>query len=159
MVSAPRGDFADVNTSLNIPLPAGAGNHVYTEAFERVIRPALEAFRPDLIIAAAGVDANIVDSLGRQLVTSTGFSDMTKALMSYAERLCHGRLVMLQEGGYSFYVPYCISSIVGTLAGVKQPDPCAQWMEQQAGVWDYHPHHRAVVEQLAELDFDAMSPR
>jgi hypothetical protein len=66
---------------------------------------------------------------------------------------------MLQEGGYSFYVPYCISAIVGTLAGVKQPDPCAQWMEKQAGVWDYYPQHRAVVKELAGLDFVALSPK
>ena len=50
---------------LNIPLPPGGGIAAYAYAFERVVVPALRAFRPELIIVASGFDASAYDPLGR----------------------------------------------------------------------------------------------
>lgn len=89
------------------------------------------------------------------MVTKTGFSNTTRHLESVAADLCGGKLVSLQEGGYSFYVPYCIHQIVATLAGVEAEeslaDPFTPWMDAQAGANDYYPHHKAVVDELAAL--------
>lgn len=59
-----KGDAA--HTNLNIPLPPGSGHG----AFERAVIPALERFRPELIVTASGLDANAMDPIGRVLATS-----------------------------------------------------------------------------------------
>ena len=115
---AETGTGAGAGTALNIPLPAGCGNGAYTEAFRRVVVPAVRAFAPELILVASGFDASAADPLGRMTVTAAGYRALTRQLMDVAEEVCDGRLVMSHEGGYSpVYVPFCGLAVLETLSG------------------------------------------
>jgi len=106
--------------NLNVPLPPGCGDGAYVEAIRRVVVPALERFRPELIVVPCGFDAAGVDPLGRMMVSSTGYREMTRLLMAAADRLCDGKIVMVHEGGYSdSYVPYCGLAVLEELSGVR----------------------------------------
>ncbi|MBZ9557489.1 MULTISPECIES: class II histone deacetylase [Modicisalibacter] len=114
-----RGQGAGAGFNLNVPLPPGAGEATYRQAMERIVIPALERFRPQLIVVACGYDANAMDPLARMLLSSRAFRDMTRQVREAAERLCDGRLVMVHEGGYSeAYVPFCGHAVIEELAGV-----------------------------------------
>lgn len=78
--------------NLNIPLPPGCGDGAYIEAMRRVVLPALERYRPEMIVVPSGFDASGVDPLGRMMVSAEGFRQMTALLMEAADRLCGGRL-------------------------------------------------------------------
>lgn len=111
------GDGEATCKTINIPLPAGTGNRGYVEAFERVIVPAARQFRPDLILVSAGQDPSMMDPLGRMMVTMDGFRRMAAMMRDTADEVCGGRLVVLQEGGYSpAYVPICTLAVVEALA-------------------------------------------
>ena len=100
------GEGAARGANLNIPLPPGSGIAAYGLAFERVVVPALRAFRPELIVVASGFDASAYDPLGRMDLNADDFRSLTAALMEVAADVCDGRLLMSHEGGYSsFYVP------------------------------------------------------
>ena len=58
--------------NINIPLPAGTGDAGYAHAFDRVVAPAVRAFRPGLLLIAAGQDASASDPLGRMSITVPG---------------------------------------------------------------------------------------
>ena len=58
------GEGAGSGATVNVPLPAGSGRGAYVEALERVVIPALERFRPELIVVACGFDAGALDPLG-----------------------------------------------------------------------------------------------
>ena len=112
------GDGAGAN--VNVPLPAGAGRAAYLATLDRVVGPALERFAPEFIVVANGLDASLGDPLGRMNLTSECFALMTERLMSWADALCDGRLVLCHEGGYSStYVPYCGLAIVEQLASTR----------------------------------------
>jgi acetoin utilization deacetylase AcuC-like enzyme len=112
------GSSADGGT-VNIPLPAGSGDHGYGYAFERIVEPILEAFRPELLLVSAGQDPAASDPLGRMSVTTEGFRDLTGRAQRAAARLCEDRLVVLLEGGYSLeHAPFCNLAIVEALAGL-----------------------------------------
>lgn len=118
------GKVGDVGTgaadgrTVNIPLPPGTGDTGYLEAFERVITPIARQFEPELVLISAGQDPNLMDPLGRMMVTMGGFRAMTAVLKEVAADTCGGRLVGLQEGGYSAaYVPFCTLGIVEGLLG------------------------------------------
>ncbi|HJU46605.1 MAG TPA: class II histone deacetylase, partial [Gaiellaceae bacterium] len=64
-----NGRGAGAGATLNVPLPAGSGRGAYVAAFEQVVVPALERFRPQLIVVASGFDAAALDPLGRMLLT------------------------------------------------------------------------------------------
>ena len=115
---AQRGRGAGQGTTLNVPLPAGTGDRGYSEAMRRVIEPAARRFRPELIMVSAGQDASMMDPLGRMLVTMSGFRDLGTHVRTLAEELCDGRLVAVQEGGYSEpYTPLCTLGALEGLSG------------------------------------------
>ncbi len=102
--------------NLNIPLPAGTGNAGYLAALDRVVIPVLRQYKPDLLIISAGQDASVFDPLGRMSVTTRGYRQMTERLLSVADDVAEGRLVVAQEGGYSeTYAPYCSAAIAEAL--------------------------------------------
>lgn len=120
------GEGPGTGYNINIPLPPGSGDAAYGAAFARVVVPIARQFRPDLILVSAGQDASANDTLGRMSVTTEGYRAMTRAMIDVAEEFADGRLVIMQEGGYSeLYAPYCTFAIVETLAerrtGLPEP--------------------------------------
>lgn len=104
--------------TVNIPLPAGTGDRGYQAAFEQLVLPIGLQYRPQLIIISAGQDANWLDPLAQMMVTMAGFRTMSSLMLDLARQVCAGRLVMLQEGGYSVaYVPYCTIGAIEPLVG------------------------------------------
>ncbi|MFC3625026.1 class II histone deacetylase [Vogesella amnigena] len=103
--------------NLNIPLPAGSGYAAYADAFARVLLPILRRFAPQLILVSAGQDANAYDPLGRMRLTRPGFRRLAASLVAEAATLCAGRIVMLQEGGYS--LPYLPIATLGVIEGLS----------------------------------------
>ncbi|MBJ6371329.1 class II histone deacetylase [Sedimentitalea arenosa] len=124
-----RGRGAGEGFNINIPLPAGAGHTAYLAVMDEIVRPALDAFRPDLIVVACGYDASACDPLARMLATADTFRQMTLRMMDAARDLCGERLVLVHEGGYSeMYVPFCGHATLEALSGsaITAPDPMAQ---------------------------------
>merc|ERR1711871_301935 len=102
-----------------IPLPPGSAGAAYMFATNHVINPALESFSPDFILVSCGFDASYVDPLGRMMLGSKDFYNMTTNIVQKAEQLCNGRVVLAHEGGYSIdYVPYCGLYTVAALMGI-----------------------------------------
>ncbi|HEX5609764.1 MAG TPA: class II histone deacetylase [Solirubrobacterales bacterium] len=115
-----RGVGEGLGATLNVPLPAGSGDGPYIRAMRDVVVPAVSAFAPDLILISAGQDAAASDPLGRMSVTAEGFRGMTDALAELADAHCDGRLLALQEGGYSTdHMPFCTLAIIEQLAGLE----------------------------------------
>ncbi|MCK0169304.1 class II histone deacetylase [Jannaschia sp. S6380] len=104
-------------TNLNVPLPPGAGHRTYLAAMERLVLPAIRAHAPEIIIVACGLDAAVIDPLGRMLATAETFRMMTSQVMDLADDICDGRVMLAHEGGYSeVYVPFCAHGVVATMA-------------------------------------------
>jgi acetoin utilization deacetylase AcuC-like enzyme len=114
------GSGAGAGYTVNIPLPAGTGDRGYRAAFEQLVIPVGLQYRPQLIIISAGQDANWLDPLAQNMLTMAGFRTISTLMLGLAEEVCDGRLLMLQEGGYSVaYVPYCTVAAVEPLVGVN----------------------------------------
>ena len=106
--------------NVNVPLPAGCGGGAYLAAMDQVVLPALEAFKPSLVVVACGYDASYFDPLSHMMLVSAHYRQMTQRIMQAARQLCDGRLVVNHEGGYSdFYVPLCGMAVVEELTGIQ----------------------------------------
>jgi acetoin utilization deacetylase AcuC-like enzyme len=84
--------------TVNVPLAAGADDAVYIAAFERVVLPIVEQYRPELTLISAGFDAHARDPLGGMLLSDGGFNELTRLLLRALppER----PVALLLEGGY-----------------------------------------------------------
>lgn len=132
--AADRGKGAGMGANINIPLPPGTGHLGYIEAFQRLVLPAVQTFKPDAILVACGFDAAAVDPLGRMLATADTFRAMTRMVMQAARDLCGGRVMMSHEGGYSeVYVPFCGHAVLEEMSGsaIHAPDPMADTLRQR----------------------------
>jgi len=85
---------------LNVPLPPGAGDAQFLQAFETQLVPAARAFKPDFILISAGFDAMRNDTLGVFDLTPQGFAAIARVVVNLADQMCQGRLVSVLEGGY-----------------------------------------------------------
>jgi acetoin utilization deacetylase AcuC-like enzyme len=94
------GKGAGEGTTLNAPMAPGAGDAEYRIAFEQMLRPAIEAFRPEVLLVSAGFDAHRDDPLADMQLTDEGFRFMTRFVADMADRHCGGKLVSVLEGGY-----------------------------------------------------------
>jgi acetoin utilization deacetylase AcuC-like enzyme len=89
-----------VGNIVNAPLEAGAGAAEFRSALTGKLLPAIDAFRPDLILISAGFDAHRRDPLGMLELGEEDFVWATRELMALANRHCAGRIVSMLEGGY-----------------------------------------------------------
>ena len=81
--------------TLNFPLPAGTGEETYLSIFREYIVPALQGFKPGLLIISAGFDAHKDDPLGEMELTEESFGRMTGLIKNIAP------VVSVLEGGYN----------------------------------------------------------
>jgi acetoin utilization deacetylase AcuC-like enzyme len=86
--------------TLNLPLDAGAMDADVLRRYEKEALPAIDRFRPELLMVSAGFDAHERDPLAGCRMTTDGFRRLTSLLASAADRLCQGRMVLVTEGGY-----------------------------------------------------------
>lgn len=126
---ADRGEGAGLGYNMNIPLHAGAGHAAYLAVWDDIIAPALDAYKPDMIIVACGYDASILDPLARMQATADTFRQLTLRAKTAAQTYCDGKLVLVHEGGYSeVYVPFCGHATIEALSGseITAPDMYAK---------------------------------
>ncbi len=90
--------------TLNVPMNAGAGIAEYREAFENVLKPAVEKFQPGLVIISAGFDAHREDPLASINLDDADYAELTRKVKTMADEFCGGRVVSLLEGGYNLKV-------------------------------------------------------
>lgn len=95
-----RGAGAGLGATLNLPMRAGAGDADMLKAWETQAIPALESFRPQVLLVSAGYDAHQLDPLGGLRMTTDGFARLSALLADTGRRLCAGRIAVVTEGGY-----------------------------------------------------------
>ncbi len=142
-----------VGANINLPLPPGSGVGAYEAAFERVVIPALDAHRPELVIVACGFDASAWDSHARLMLHSGAYRDLTQAMLGVADRHAKGRLVYCPEGGYSAgYAPFCGLAVLEELSGhpTGVDDPFLPIFEG-FGYQGLQPHQSAVIEEVVRV--------
>jgi acetoin utilization deacetylase AcuC-like enzyme len=63
--------------------------------------PALDEFKPQMILISAGFDAHREDLLGGLALVEDDYAWMTRELMQMAREYSDGRIVSMLEGGYN----------------------------------------------------------
>jgi acetoin utilization deacetylase AcuC-like enzyme len=86
---------------VNVPLAAGAGSKEFRAAVSGHWLPALEEFKPQLVIFSAGFDAHFEDEMAMLRFTDADYGWVTAQVKALAGRHAKGRIVSVLEGGYA----------------------------------------------------------
>jgi acetoin utilization deacetylase AcuC-like enzyme len=86
---------------VNVPLAAGAGSREFRRAVTDQWLPALDDFRPQLVVFSAGFDAHVEDDMASLRLSDADYGWVTEQVKAVAERHASGRIVSMLEGGYA----------------------------------------------------------
>ncbi len=86
---------------INVPLAAGANGEDFREAVAQYWLPALEEFKPQLLLISAGFDAHREDDMGGLALREADYVWVTEQIKLLAGRCASHRIVSVLEGGYA----------------------------------------------------------
>jgi acetoin utilization deacetylase AcuC-like enzyme len=85
----------------NVPLAAGSGSRELREAVREEWMPALNEFKPELVLFSAGFDAHAEDDMAMLHFADSDYGWVTAQVKTIADRYAMGRMVSMLEGGYA----------------------------------------------------------
>ena len=98
------GGTAGAGATVNVPLPAHTGDEGFLAAFDEILVPIADRYRPQLVLASAGYDAHWRNSAYVQGIdermTAAGFYALSDRLREISDKHCPGKLAGILEGGY-----------------------------------------------------------
>ena len=89
-----------VGNIVNVPLRPMSGSGQFRLGMTQRVLPALDTFRPDLMLVSAGFDAHKNDPLAQLLLDEDDYTWITEKLLEIAYRHANGRFIATLEGGY-----------------------------------------------------------
>jgi len=95
------GEDEGIGYTVNVPLPFRATDSIYHRAFEEIVVPISNQFKPQLILVSAGFDGHYTDPVGSLSLSMKGYEEIFEKTVALAAQLCEGKLVVTLEGGYS----------------------------------------------------------
>jgi acetoin utilization deacetylase AcuC-like enzyme len=103
--------------SLNLPVPAGAGEDVFCALVEHVVLPAARQFEPELVLLSAGYDAHRDDPVGGCALETASFAELTRQVLTLGVPV--GAVL---EGGYDLdALAEGVETTMETLAAGGEP--------------------------------------
>ena len=105
---------------VNVPLEASAKSAEFRAAVTEDWLPALEEFRPEIVLISAGFDAHKDDDMSQVSLTDADFRWVTEQIVQVAENSASGRIVSVLEGGYELNsLARCVDTHVRVLMGLQ----------------------------------------
>jgi acetoin utilization protein AcuC len=106
--------------NVNVPLPPQTGDESYLYALKEIFIPLAEEFKPEIIVGNGGSDPHFADMLGNLGLTVQGFFNISRTIVATAEKVCHGRVVVMPGSGYNPDVlPQCWYALAAGVVGLK----------------------------------------
>lgn len=95
-----RGAETRSKNMINVPMSVQANGDAFKKAFETEFKPALEAFKPEIVFVSAGFDAHINDPLADLALTANDYVWVTEFIKDIAKKYAKNRIISSLEGGY-----------------------------------------------------------
>jgi len=138
----------------NIPLPLNASDASYQAAFDQIILPVAQEYKPQIIIRNGGSDPHFDDGLTNLGMTIAGFRMMGEKVREMAE-ICQGKLIDLIASGYNNHVlPSAwlslLSGIADFPATVEEPVPVPPQLHQDTIL----PETQKVLDEVKKYHHD-----
>ena len=124
------GDAA--GTKVNVALPPYTGDDAYREAFERIVPPLVESFKPSILVTQLGCDTHWTDPLAHLALVTPTYRFLARSFHELAHRVTGGKWLATGGGGYQIYrvVPRAWTIYFAEIAGADLPDAIPyEWID------------------------------
>jgi acetoin utilization protein AcuC len=104
--------------NVNIPFRAGTDDEVYLLAFESLVPPLIESFKPDIVVANIGCDTHRDDPLAHLSLTSNGYKKVISIINDLSPKI-----LALGSGGYNLFKTAALWTLAwATFCGLQPQD-------------------------------------
>jgi acetoin utilization protein AcuC len=121
-----------MGTKVNVPFLPYTGDQGWLLAFEEIVPPLVDAWRPTVLVSQLGCDTHHTDPLATLSLTTGAYAKTAVALHGLAHRTAGGRWVAMGGGGYQWarVVPRAWTIYFAQMCGVEVPDEVPEsWIE------------------------------
>jgi len=106
--------------TVNVPLPYQTDDHAYLKAFNHIVVPIIQQYKPQFILLSAGFDGHYMDPVASLSLSSFTYLKIFERMLSLASQFCMGKTVAVLEGGYSLrFLGKMVTGAIGRMAGVS----------------------------------------
>ncbi len=103
--------------TVNVPLPAGAGDKEFKRACEEIVFPLAKRFSPDFVIGCNGFDSHYSDNVVGLKLTSESYHFIAHELAHRYPR----KLAVIMEGGYEKFNGKLLHTILSGMMARDNP--------------------------------------
>ena len=119
---------------LNVPLEPLTEGDSYLEVLEKVVPPALEHFKPAVLVVQAGADAHYDDQLADLMLTTRDYERIFRRILGWADAFTGGRVLFTLGGGYSLSATPRVWTLLALLVhGLPVPEELPETWRRRWG--------------------------
>ncbi len=126
------GEGKGEGTKVNVPLPPLTDDPAYRAAFERVVPPLVESFKPTILVTQLGCDTHATDPLAHLALVTQTYRWLATTMHDLAHRVAGGRWLAVGGGGYQIFtvVPRAWTIYLAEIVGAELDDQLPEsWRE------------------------------
>ena len=106
--------------TVNIPFPYQTGDKAYLKAFNQIVMPIIQQYKPEFILVSTGFDGHYTDPVASLSLSASTYLKIFENVLNLASQFCAGKLVAVLEGGYSLnFIGKIATAVIGKMAGVS----------------------------------------
>jgi acetoin utilization deacetylase AcuC-like enzyme len=95
------GEDEGVGYTVNVPLPYGTDDRIYLRAFNEIVVPIINQYKPQFTLVSTGFDNHYTDPVADLSLSTFSYIKIFDVVLELASKFCQGKLVAVLEGGYS----------------------------------------------------------
>jgi len=105
--------------TVNLPFPFRTPDEVYLKAFDQIVTPITQQYKPEFILVSVGFDGYYADPVGELSLSAHVYTKVFSKILDLASQSCNRKLVAVLEGGYNLKaLGRMATSVIAKLAGV-----------------------------------------
>lgn len=106
--------------TVNVPLPYQTDGQSYLEAFNQIMVPIVQQYKPQFVFLSAGFDGHHTDPVANLSLSSSTYLTIFEKMLNLAYKLCNRKIVAVLEGGYSLsFLGKMAAGAIGKMADIS----------------------------------------
>jgi acetoin utilization deacetylase AcuC-like enzyme len=113
------GEGKGLGYTVNVPFPFRINDQIYLKAFDRIVVPIIQQYKPQFFLVSTGFDNHYTDPVASLSLSTLSYGKIFGKILELASKFCAGRLVATLEGGYSLrFLGRMAVSVIARMAEV-----------------------------------------
>jgi len=114
------GEGKGLGFTVNVPFPFRINDQIYFKAFNQIVVPIIQQYKPQFILVSTGFDSHYTDTVASLSLSALSYVEIFGKVLELASKFCAGKLVAILEGGYGLrFLGRMAVSVIARMAEIS----------------------------------------